>query len=125
MDLEPAGGQPRDIEELFDQPDESVGLVVRDLDVLGESPAGEGFVRVAFEGALQALDLELQCREGSPKLVGGDRQKIVAIADGLDQLDLHALAVGDVDARADVSGEAAVAHVTRSAAIENPPVSAV
>jgi hypothetical protein len=116
LQLDVAAVDPRQIEQVVDELGEPRALALDD--VLRSRRA-----RIAVRGhPLQQLDRAADRRERIAQLVRERREKralaLLEIADRRRRL----LALGDVDARADVAREAAIAVEARRAVVEKPPI---
>ena len=113
LDLELAGLDPRDVEQVVDEVDEAVGRLQRDLDelllALGE---------VVVLGRLQQLDEALDRRQRAAQLVRGGRDEVAL---GL----LQARALGDVAQRPDACRRRRPARRAAVTAIVTPSWSIV
>ena len=125
LEREATLGEARDVQQTLDERREPRQLREGVARRGGEPPAGEVVLRAPLERARHAVELEAQRRDGRAQLVRRDREELVAHAHGLQEVELEILAIGDVDARADVAREAAVGLPARRAAIEHPAVLAV
>jgi hypothetical protein len=123
VQLQPAGGDARHVEQLVDQAMQARRLRIDLLD-LGDD-LGRAVDGVAARDARQVRDLQLQRRQRRAQLVRRDRQEVVAQHDRLAQRLLGALLVVDVGGGRDPADDVAVFVALGHGARDVPPVAAV